>query len=247
MCHNYHIVEGCMWRQRGMWCWGDCRIQLSVISCTLISAFLFTVVKIREVHIRMIIISRLQEKIRRDGLIIKCRVDIHGTAISQGLNILANTWAFVHCTSTQRKNDVCVYMSDVHCHVCKWSILVVNSFYRRTECQMCVLVSTTFTPLFTTPSSFKSNGTCPLEALHPGTEHAGPQQQYRYSSTLSLTSALHGGEWSTPCPGHFTPGNEICSHNSISGILFQAPTCKPVCLQEHKLCILIKQLIKLYI
>ena len=39
------------------------------------------------------------------------------------------------------------------------------------------------TPLFITPSSFKSNGTCPLEALHPGTGHAGPQWQKRYSST----------------------------------------------------------------
>jgi hypothetical protein len=29
-----------------------------------------------------------------------------------------------------------------------------------------------------------------------------------YSSTLSLTSALHNGGWSTPRPGHFTPGKE---------------------------------------
>ena len=28
---------------------------------------------------------------------------------------------------------------------------------------------------------------------------------YKYSSTLSLTSALGGGGWSTPSPGHFTP------------------------------------------
>ena len=27
----------------------------------------------------------------------------------------------------------------------------------------------------------------------------------RYSSTLSLTSALDGGRWSTPRPGRFTP------------------------------------------
>jgi hypothetical protein len=27
----------------------------------------------------------------------------------------------------------------------------------------------------------------------------------RYSSTLSLTSALDGGRWLTPHPGHFTP------------------------------------------
>ena len=30
----------------------------------------------------------------------------------------------------------------------------------------------------------------------------------RYSSTLSLTSALDGGGWSTPCPGRFTPGKD---------------------------------------
>jgi len=29
-----------------------------------------------------------------------------------------------------------------------------------------------------------------------------------YSFPLSLTSALYGGEWSTPCPGRFIPGKE---------------------------------------
>ena len=29
-----------------------------------------------------------------------------------------------------------------------------------------------------------------------------------YSSALSLASAVDGGGWSTPCPGHFTPGKE---------------------------------------
>jgi len=29
-----------------------------------------------------------------------------------------------------------------------------------------------------------------------------------YSSTLSLTSALVGGGWSTPRPGRFTPGKD---------------------------------------
>jgi hypothetical protein len=29
-----------------------------------------------------------------------------------------------------------------------------------------------------------------------------------YNSTLSLTSAVDGGEWSTPCPSRFTPGKE---------------------------------------
>jgi hypothetical protein len=38
--------------------------------------------------------------------------------------------------------------------------------------------------------------------------HEGPEGEYRYSSTLSLTLALNGGGWSTPRPGHFTPGKE---------------------------------------
>jgi hypothetical protein len=32
-----------------------------------------------------------------------------------------------------------------------------------------------------------------------------------YSSTLSLTSVLDGGEWSTPRAGHFTPGKDPVS------------------------------------
>jgi hypothetical protein len=52
--------------------------------------FMFAVVKIREVRIRTIIMSRLQEKIRRIGLIVSRRVDIHGTPLSLGLNILAS-------------------------------------------------------------------------------------------------------------------------------------------------------------
>jgi hypothetical protein len=32
--------------------------------------------------------------------------------------------------------------------------------------------------------------------------------EYRYSSTLSLTSALDSGGWSTPRPGRSTPEND---------------------------------------
>jgi hypothetical protein len=42
----------------------------------------------------------------------------------------------------------------------------------------------------------------------PTTGHEGPEWEYRYSTTLSLTSALDGGGWSTPRPGRFTPGND---------------------------------------
>jgi hypothetical protein len=44
--------------------------------------------------------------------------------------------------------------------------------------------------------------------IHPITGHEGPEGEYRYSCTLSLTSALDGVGWSTPRPGRFTPGND---------------------------------------
>jgi hypothetical protein len=37
-------------------------------------------------------------------------------------------------------------------------------------------------------------------------EHAMKDQDGSYSSTLSLSSALDGGGWSTPSSGRFTPG-----------------------------------------
>ena len=38
--------------------------------------------------------------------------------------------------------------------------------------------------------------------------HESPGGVQRYSSTLSLTSALNGGGWLTPRPGLFAPGND---------------------------------------
>ena len=42
--------------------------------------------------------------------------------------------------------------------------------------------------------------------VRPRTGYEGPEGDYRYRSTLSLTSALDGGEWLTPHLGRFTPG-----------------------------------------
>jgi hypothetical protein len=42
----------------------------------------------------------------------------------------------------------------------------------------------------------------------PRTGHEGPEDEYRYSSPLSLTSVLDGGRWAMPYPGHFTPGKD---------------------------------------
>jgi hypothetical protein len=44
--------------------------------------------------------------------------------------------------------------------------------------------------------------------VHPRTGHERSEREKRYSSTLSLTAALDGGGWSTPCPGRLTPGND---------------------------------------
>ena len=44
--------------------------------------------------------------------------------------------------------------------------------------------------------------------VHPRTGYDGPVGKQMYSSTLSLTSALNEGRWSTPRPGLFTRGKE---------------------------------------
>jgi len=41
--------------------------------------------------------------------------------------------------------------------------------------------------------------------VHPMKGHEGPEGEERYSSTLSLTSAVNEGGWSTPRPGRSTP------------------------------------------
>jgi hypothetical protein len=45
--------------------------------------------------------------------------------------------------------------------------------------------------------------------VHPTTGHEGPEGKKKYKSTLSLTSALDWGGWSTPSPGRFSSGKEI--------------------------------------
>jgi len=44
--------------------------------------------------------------------------------------------------------------------------------------------------------------------VYPRTGYEGPVGGYRYRRTLSLTSGLDGGGWSTPRPGRFTPGKD---------------------------------------
>jgi hypothetical protein len=79
---------------------------------------------------------------------------------------------------------------------------------------------------------------------HPRTDHEDPEVEYRYSSTLSFTSALDGGGWLTRRPGRFTPGKKtqyalyrrLCEPQSWSGRMrkissppgFDPPTFQPV-------------------
>ena len=50
-----------------------------------------------------------------------------------------------------------------------------------------------------------SGSECKLRLV---TGHEGPQCEYRYSSTLSLTIALEDVGWLTPRPGRFNPGKD---------------------------------------
>jgi len=47
------------------------------------------------------------------------------------------------------------------------------------------------------------------DKVHRRTGHESPEEEQRYSSTLSLTLALDGGGWSTPCTGRFIPGKDL--------------------------------------
>jgi len=44
--------------------------------------------------------------------------------------------------------------------------------------------------------------------VHPRTGHEGSEGEWRYIATLSLTSVLDGGGWSTPRPVRFTYGKD---------------------------------------
>jgi hypothetical protein len=46
------------------------------------------------------------------------------------------------------------------------------------------------------------------EQFHPRTVHEGPEGEKIYGSTLSLTSALDRGGWSTARLSRFTPGKD---------------------------------------
>jgi hypothetical protein len=49
------------------------------------------------------------------------------------------------------------------------------------------------------------------------TEHHGVLEEWRYSSTCSLTSVLDVGEWSASRPGRFTPRERPPGSHSIGG------------------------------
>jgi hypothetical protein len=49
--------------------------------------------------------------------------------------------------------------------------------------------------------------------IHPRTGHEGPEGKWRYSSTLSLTSALDWGVCGQPnAPGALPPVKTLCTH-----------------------------------
>jgi len=70
--------------------------------------------------------------------------------------------------------------------------------FRQSQLCLCYFVSTTYFGFCGELKHVKGKG-----KGHPKTGHEGPRGEWRYSSILSLTSALDAGGWSTPPPGHF--------------------------------------------
>jgi hypothetical protein len=51
-----------------------------------------------------------------------------------------------------------------------------------------------------------------IRRAQPGTGREGPEAEYSYSSTLSLTLALHGGGWSPHASATLPPGKRHDTH-----------------------------------
>ena len=53
-------------------------------------------------------------------------------------------------------------------------------------------------------------------------DHEGPEGEWRYRSSLSLTSALDGSGWSKPRSGRFTPGKRQAFYLPRGSVDFRA-------------------------
>jgi hypothetical protein len=53
--------------------------------------------------------------------------------------------------------------------------------------------------------------------FQPRTGQEGPEAEYMYSSTLSLTATLGAGGWSMPRPNLFIPGKEPVPTVQVAG------------------------------
>ena len=64
--------------------------------------------------------------------------------------------------------------------------------------------------------------------VHQRTSHERPEVKQMYSSTISLTSGLHRGQWSTWHPSCFTPRKEILYplYRSLGGLRASLDRCR---------------------
>ena len=62
------------------------------------------------------------------------------------------------------------------------------------------------TSMLITPCHIKEYSIVDKGEVLPTTGNEDPEEKQKYSSTLSLTSAIDVGVWSTLRPGRFTPG-----------------------------------------
>ena len=80
--------------------------------------------------------------------------------------------------------------------------------YRMLSLNLPTNTLTTITPRRTIKETTCSIRIKVKEMFRLRTVHEGSEGEYRYNSTLSLTSALDGGGSLTPRPGKFTSGKE---------------------------------------
>ena len=85
--------------------------------------------------------------------------------------------------------------------------------------------------------------------FHTRTGNEGPETEYRYSFTLSLTSALGGRGWLTPRPDCFTPGKDTryTLRRRLDGPRDGVHECRKISTLPGFLCVLLYSVLHSYL
>jgi hypothetical protein len=107
---------------------------------------------------------------------------------------------------------VCVFVlqSETETIICGWNVCICcNEVGMKKRCLDHTVHLNSLRGRYHSLHIYIGKGTYKGNAnVHPETGHEGPEGGQSYSSTISLTSALDGVGWSTPCSGGYTPGKD---------------------------------------